>query len=101
MIVYLKFLDHSSGSNSWLTKDEFKQECVIEECEVVGFLEFEDDKAYYLSTMRSSTDLGSGHNILKSDVTYIKKYPLKTVLKTFQSKKLLQCINRLVMSIFR
>jgi len=101
LIVYLKFLDHSSGSNIWLSKEEFKQECIIEECEVVGFLEFEDDKAYYLSTMRSSTDLGSGHNILKSDVTYMKKYPLKTVLKTFQSKKLLQCINRLVMSIFR
>lgn len=84
MIVYLKFLDHSSGSNSWLTKDEFKQECVIEECEVVGFLEFEDDKAYYLTTMRSSTDLGSGHVILKSCVTYIKRYPKKPVLKPIQ-----------------
>ena len=84
MIVYLKFLDHSSGSNSWLTKDEFKQECVIEECEVVGFLEFEDNKAYYLTTMRSSTDLGSGHVILKSCVTYIKRYPKKPVLKPIQ-----------------
>tara|TARA_R110000787_G_C13324494_1_gene436765 strand:- start:217 stop:483 length:267 start_codon:yes stop_codon:yes gene_type:complete len=84
VIVYLKFLDHSSGSNSWLTKDEFKQECVIEECEVVGFLEFEDDKAYYLTTMRSSTDLGSGHVILKSCVTYIKRYPKKPVLKPIQ-----------------
>jgi len=84
LIVYLKFLDHSSGSNSWLTKDEFKQECVIEECEVVGFLEFEDDKAYYLTTMRSSTDLGSGHVILKSCVTYIKRYPKKPVLKPIQ-----------------
>lgn len=84
MIVYLKFLDHSSGSNSWLTKDEFKQECVIEECEVVGFLEFEDDKAYYLTTMRSSNDLGSGHVILKSCVTYIKRYPKKPVLKPIQ-----------------
>jgi len=89
LIVYLKFLDHSSGSNSWLTKDEFKQECVIEECEVVGFLEFEDDKAYYLTTMRSSTDLGSGHNILKSCVTYIKRYPKKPVLKPLENKKLL------------
>tara|TARA_R110000796_G_scaffold2116_6_gene8459 strand:+ start:1669 stop:1935 length:267 start_codon:yes stop_codon:yes gene_type:complete len=84
VIVYLKFLDHSSGSNSWLTKDEFKQECVIEECEVVGFLEFEDDKAYYLTTMRSSNDLGSGHVILKSCVTYIKRYPKKPVLKPIQ-----------------
>lgn len=84
MIVYLKFLDHSSGSNSWLTKDEFKQECVIEECEVVGFLEFEDNKAYYLTTMRSSNDLGSGHVILKSCVTYIKRYPKKPVLKPIQ-----------------
>ena len=89
MIVYLKFLDHSSGSNSWLTKDEFKQECVIEECEVVGFLEFEDDKAYYLTTMRSSNDLGSGHVILKSCVTYIKRYPKKPVLKPLENKKLL------------
>ena len=84
MIIYLKFLDHSSGSNSWLTKDEFKQECVIEECEVVGFLEFEDNKAYYLTTMRSSNDLGSGHVILKSCVTYIKRYPKKPVLKPIQ-----------------
>ena len=84
MIVYLKFLDHSSGSNSWLTKDEFKQECVIEECEVVGFLESEDDIAYYLSTMSNSTDLGSGHVILKSCVTYIKRYPKKPVLKPIQ-----------------
>jgi hypothetical protein len=84
LIIYLKFLDHSSGSNIWLSKDEFKQECVIEECEVVGFLEFEDDKAYYLSTMRSSTDLGSGHTILKSCVTYIKRYPKKPVLKPIQ-----------------
>jgi len=85
LIVYLKFLDHSSGSNIWLSKEEFKQECIIEECEVVGFLEFEDDKAYYLSTMRSSTDLGSGHTILKSDVTYVKKYPKKPVLKPIQT----------------
>jgi len=83
VIVYLKFLDHSSGSNSWLTKEEFKQECIIEECEVVGFLEFEDDKAYYLSTMRSSTDLGSGHTILKSCVTYVKKYPKKPSFKAY------------------
>ena len=85
MIIYLKFLDHSSGSNTWLSKDEFKQECIIEECEVIGFLEFEDDKAYYLSTMRSSTDLGSGHVILKSTVTYAKKYPKKPVLKPIQT----------------
>jgi len=52
---------------------------------VVGFLEFEDDKAYYLSTMRSSTDLGSGHTILKSCVTYVKKYPKKPVLKPIQT----------------
>lgn len=85
MIIYLKFLDHSSGSNTWLSKEEFKQECIIEECEVVGFLESEDDKAYYLSTMRSSTDLGSGHVILKSTVTYAKKYPKKPVLKPIQT----------------
>jgi hypothetical protein len=85
VIIYIKFLDHSSGSNTWISRDEYKQECIIEECEVVGFLEYEDDKAYYLTTMRSSTDLGSGHTILKSAVTYVKKMSKKPVLKRIKA----------------
>ena len=85
-IIHLKFLDHSSGSNGWLSKEEYKQECDIVECEVVGFIESEDDKAYYLSTMRSEIDLGSGHVILKSCVTYSKIYAKKPLLKPLRAK---------------
>jgi len=82
-IIYIEFLDHSSGSNGWLSKDEFKEECKIETCCVVGFVEWEDDKAFYLSTMKGTTELGSGHIILKSCITK-QKYLQKPVLKTIQ-----------------
>jgi len=85
VIIYIKFLDHSSGTNTWISRDEYKQECIIEECEVVGFLEYEDDKAYYLTTMRSPTDVGSGHTILKSAITYVKKMSKKPVLKRIKA----------------
>ena len=82
-IIYLEFLDHTSLTNIWQTKEEFNADCKIEPCYVVGFLEKEDDTAFYLSTMKSSTEMGSGHIILKSTVTYSKKYPQKPILKRF------------------
>jgi len=83
-IIYLEFLDHSSLTNGWQTQEEFDKDCVIEPCRVVGFIEKEDKDAYYLSTMKSLIEKGSGHIILKSTVIYTKKIPLKSILKGIQ-----------------
>lgn len=83
-IIYLEFLDHSSLTNAWQTREEFESDCCIEPCRVVGFYEKEDKDAFYLSTMKSETELGSGHIILKSTVTYSRKIPLKSILKGVQ-----------------
>lgn len=75
MIYYIKFLDHVSTSNAWETVEEFNKN-KLEICEVVGFFEKEDNDAIYLSTMKSKTDLGSGHIIIKSAIISLKKIPL-------------------------
>tara|TARA_R100000654_G_scaffold11904_2_gene25887 strand:+ start:3859 stop:4173 length:315 start_codon:yes stop_codon:yes gene_type:complete len=80
-IIYLEFLDHSSLTNLWQTYEEFEKDCEIEPCWAVGFLEKEDSVAYYISTMKSSKELGSGHTVLKSACTYVKKIPQKPVFK--------------------
>jgi hypothetical protein len=76
-IIYGKFLDHSSTSNIWLTQKEFDDECLIEECDFCGFLEKEDNLAYYVSTMRTTAEKGSGHTVLKSTLIYTKKIQFK------------------------
>ena len=90
-IIYLEFLDHSSTTNAWQTYEEYSEDCKIELCTAVGFLEKEDRIAFYLSTMKSSTELGSGHIILKSTVTYVKKIPIKSHFKgtEYLNKKIL------------
>lgn len=80
-IIYLEFLDHASTTNAWQDLEEFNQDCKIEPCKVVGFLEREDNLAFYLSTMKSTAELGSGHIILKSTVTYMKKLVIKSNFK--------------------
>lgn len=86
-IIYLEFLDHSSTSNAWQTYEEYNQDSRIVPCSVIGFLEREDRLAYYLSTMKSTDELGSGHVILKSTVVYMKKIPQKTRFKGIQYLK--------------
>tara|TARA_X000001382_G_scaffold67151_2_gene46660 strand:+ start:399 stop:713 length:315 start_codon:yes stop_codon:yes gene_type:complete len=86
-IIYLEFLDHSSLSNLWQSYEEFEKDCVIEPCWAIGFLEKEDSVAYYISTMKSNTELGSGHVILKSTCTYVKKIPQKPVFKGIEHIK--------------
>ena len=86
-IIFGKFLDHSSTSNLWLTEEEFNDELIIEVCDFCGFLEKEDNLAYYVSTMRSSTDKGSGHTILKSALTYTKKIQFKVPKLTVEHIK--------------
>lgn len=78
-IIYMEILDHVSHSNTWLTEEEFNQNCDIEPVQVVGILEKEDNLAFHLSTMKGmkSKEKGSGHTILKSTVYYYKKIPLK------------------------
>ena len=83
-IIYLEFLDHSSTSNLWQSEDEFNQDCEIESCKAIGFLEKEDNLAFYVSTMKSRGEKGSGHVILKSACTYIKKIPQKTFFKSIE-----------------
>ena len=84
-IIYIEFLDHMSLSNLWQSYDEFERDCEIKEpCWAVGFLEKEDNVAYYLSTMKSPTECGSGHVILKSACTYVKKMPQKSVFRGIQ-----------------
>ena len=83
-IIYIEFLDHMSLSNQWQSYDDFEKDCEIIPCWAVGFLEKEDNVAYYLSTMKSPTELGSGHVILKSTCTYIKKMPQKSVFRGIQ-----------------
>lgn len=83
-IIYLEFLDHSSTTNAWQSYEEYNEDCKIEPCRAIGFLEREDKLAFYLSTMKSSSELGSGHIILKSAVTYTKKIPLKSNFKGIQ-----------------
>lgn len=83
-IIYLEFLDHSSTSNLWQTEEEFNEDCIIEPCKAIGFLEKEDNLAFYISTMKSRGEKGSGHVILKSACTYIKKIPQKTFFKSIE-----------------
>ena len=83
-IIYLEFLDHSSTSNLWQSDEEFNEDCEIEPCKAIGFLEKEDNLAFYISTMKSRGEKGSGHVILKSACTYIKKIPQKTLFKTIK-----------------
>jgi hypothetical protein len=80
-IIYLEFLDHSSTTNAWQSYEEYAEDCKIEPCKVIGFLEKEDKLAFYLSTMKSSSELGSGHIILKSTITYLKKWSIKPQFK--------------------
>jgi hypothetical protein len=80
-IIYLEFLDHSSTTNAWQSYEEYNEDCKIEPCKAIGFLEKEDKLAFYLSSMKSSTELGSGHIILKSAVTYVKKFTQKSDFK--------------------
>ena len=87
IIIYLEFLDHSSTTNAWQSYDEYNQDIRIVPCSVIGFLEKEDSLAYYLSTMKSTDELGSGHVILKSTVVYMKKIPQKTRFKGIQYLK--------------
>ena len=86
-ILYVEFLDHSSTSNIWLTDEEFFEECVIEPCKAIGFLEREDSLAYYISSMKSRGEKGSGHTILKSAVSFARKIPQKTFFKSIQHLK--------------
>ena len=86
-IIYLEFLDHSSLTNLWQSYEEFEKDCAIEPCWAVGFLEKEDQVAYYISTMKSSTELGSGHIILKSTCTYVKKIGQKSIFRGIEHIK--------------
>ena len=86
-IIYCEFLDHSSTSNLWQSDEEFKEDCKIDPCKVIGFLEGEDSLAYYISTMKSLNEKGSGHVILKSTCTYVKKMPQKTLFKSIEHLK--------------
>lgn len=86
-IIYVEFLDHMSLPNAWQSFDEFERDCEIQHCWAVGFLEKEDNVAYYLSTMKSNTELGSGHVILKSACTYIKKIPQKSFFRGIEHIK--------------
>jgi hypothetical protein len=86
-IIYLEFLDHSSTSNLWQTEEEFNEDCEIEPCKAIGFLEKEDNLAFYVSTMKSRGEKGSGHVIIKSACTYIKKIPQKTFFKSIEHIK--------------
>ena len=76
MIYYIKFLDHVSTSNAWETIEEFKKN-KLEEVEVVGFFEEEDEDAIYLSTMKSKEEKGSGHIIIKTSIKSLKKIPIE------------------------
>jgi len=83
-IIYIEFLDHASTTNSWQTYEEYSEDCKIVPCKVIGFLEKEDKLAFYLSTMKSDQELGSGHIILKSTITYLKKWSIKSHFRGFQ-----------------
>lgn len=76
-LIYGKFLDHSSTSNIWLSQQEFDDESIIEVCDFCGFLEKEDRLAYYVSSMRTTAEKGSGHTVLKSALVFTKKIQFK------------------------
>lgn len=86
-ILYVEFLDHSSTTNIWQSDEEFIEDCLIEPCKAIGFLEKEDNLAYYVSSMKSVSAKGSGHVILKSTVIFARKIPQKTFFKTIEHLK--------------
>jgi hypothetical protein len=77
MIVHIVFLDHVSLTNEWHDK-KYLTDQKDHICDVVGFLEKENDKYFYISTMRGGEDIGSCHMILKSTVISVTKYPKKS-----------------------